>query len=203
MRDHKLESRAYFDTLASRYERHRYGTHGRRQYQRVLEAARGWRFTSVLDVGCGTGGLLALLRRPGATVAGIDLSPGMIQEARKRLGETEDLQVGEAGHLPWEARHFDLVVSTDSMHHWPDPGRALSEIERVTVKGGHVVIADVYAPAPLRWLGNLVAPFAGTGDVRVYSEAELARMLEAAGFSEIERVHLSFMAIVMSAIASG
>jgi ubiquinone/menaquinone biosynthesis C-methylase UbiE len=199
VKDYTAASRNYFDKLAPRYDRHYYGSHGRQQYQRVVDAARAWKFTSVLDVGCGTGSLLASLKRPRLKLAGADLSPEMIKEARKRLGKTADLKVANSERLPWKAGSFDLVVTTDSIHHWPNPKRAFSEIKRVLKKGGHVVIADVYAPAPLRQFGNLVARFGKEGDIRVYSEAEFTKMLGEVGFVEITRAHLSFMAIVMQA----
>ena len=73
MRDYKAESQTYFDQLAPRYDHHYYGRHGRRQYQRVVAATKGWKFSSVLDVGCGAGGLLALLKRPRLKLAGADI----------------------------------------------------------------------------------------------------------------------------------
>jgi ubiquinone/menaquinone biosynthesis C-methylase UbiE len=199
VRDYKAASRNFFDKLAPQYDRHYYGTHGRQQYQRVVDVARSWKFASVLDVGCGTGSLLASLRRPRLKLAGADLSPVMMTEAKKRLGKTADLRVADSENLPWKAGTFDLVVTTDSIHHWPNPTKAFSEIKRVLKKGGHVVIADVYAPAPLRQLGNWIARFGKEGDVKVYSEAEFERMLSDAGFADIRRDHLSFMAIVIHA----
>jgi ubiquinone/menaquinone biosynthesis C-methylase UbiE len=198
-RDYKADSRNYFNRLAPRYDHHYYGSHGRQQYQRVVEVARAWRFTSVLDVGCGTGGLLALLKGPRLRLAGADLSPNMIKEAKKRLGKSADLRAADSEHLPWKAGTFDLVVTTDSIHHWPNPTRAFSEIRRVLQKGGHVVMADVYAPFLLRQVGNWVARFSREGDVKVYSGADFERMLARAGFSEIKRDHISFLAIVMHA----
>jgi ubiquinone/menaquinone biosynthesis C-methylase UbiE len=199
MRDYKADSRNYFDKLAPRYDRHYYGRHGRQQYQRVIAAVSAWKFSSVLDVGCGTGGLLSLMKRPGLKLAGVDLSSRMIAEARKRVGKAFDLRVADSEKLPWRPGTFDLVVTTDSIHHWPNPTRAFSEIKRVLKKNGHVVIADVSAPFLLRQLSNWVARFGREGDVRVYSQAEFERMLKGAGFTEVKRIHLSFMAIVMSA----
>ncbi len=199
MKDYKAESRKYFDELASRYDQHYYGRHGRQQYQRVVEAAKGWKFTSVLDVGCGTGGLLAALRRPRAKLAGEDISPQMIAEAKKRLGDSADMRVADSEKLPWKDGSFDLIVSTDSLHHWPHPLQAFSEMKRVLKKGGHVVIADVTAPPVLRQVGNWSAQFGGEGDVRVYSANELEMMLREVGFFDLKREHVSFMAVVVSA----
>lgn len=201
MTDYKAASREYFDNLAPRYDAHYYGRHGRQQYQRVLEISERWKFSSVLDVGCGAGSLLDALKRPRMKLAGADISPGMIAEATKRLGRAADLRVADSEKLPWKAGSFDLVVTTDSLHHWPDPRKAFSEMKRVLKKGGHVVVADVSAPPVLRQIGNWVAKFGKEGDVAVYSLAELERMLLGAGFVDVRKEHLSFMAIVVSAVA--
>ncbi|HUI70776.1 MAG TPA: methyltransferase domain-containing protein [Spirochaetia bacterium] len=199
MRDYKAESRAYFDKLASRYDQHYYGRHGREQYRRVSEVVRDWKFTSVLDVGCGTGGLLAVLKRPRVKLAGIDLSPHMIDEAKMRLGTAADMRVADSESLPWRAGSFDLVVSTDSLHHWPHPLQAFSEMKRVLKKGGHVVVADVTAPPLFKSLSNWIARFGKEGDVRVYSPAEVESMLREVGFFDVKREHVGPMAVVVSA----
>jgi ubiquinone/menaquinone biosynthesis C-methylase UbiE len=201
MKDHKSESRVFFDKLAPKYDRHYFGSHGRQQYQRVLAAARSWVFGSVLDVGCGAGSLLSLLKRPTLRLAGADLSAGMIAEAKKRLGDGADLRVADSEELPWDAGSFDLVVSTDSFHHYPHPMKALSEMKRVLKREGHLVIGDVWAPTPFRQLGNLLVNLGKEGDVRVYSEGEFRRMLAEVGFAEITRAAISPSAIVMDAAA--
>lgn len=198
MKDYKAESRTYFDKLAARYDRHYYGRHGRQQYRRVVAAAKGWKFASVLDVGCGTGGLLAALKRPRVRLAGADISPRMIAEAKKRLGKTADLRVADSEKLPWKAGSFDLVVTTDSLHHWPRPLQAFSEMKRVLKKGGHVVVADVTAPPVLKPVSNWIAQLGKEGDVRVYSAGELELMLREVGFADINRERTGAMSVVVS-----
>ena len=56
----------------------------------------------ILDAGCGSGPLLAALRDRGAIVTGFDKSAGMLELARRRLGDDADLQVAELGRpLPF------------------------------------------------------------------------------------------------------
>ena len=88
MKDFLAESRKYFDKLAPRYERHYTEGMGGGGIERVTAVARAWKPASVLDVGCGTGGLLESLRRPKVKIAGADLSPVMIAEAKKRWGRS-------------------------------------------------------------------------------------------------------------------
>jgi len=104
----------------------------------------------ILDVGCGPGRLAIHLvqETPGVIVTGVDISPDMIALARRRAQESDltdrlDFQVADVGALPFPDNAFDLVVSTLSLHHWPDPVRGLAEIRRVLKPTGQAYIYDV------------------------------------------------------------
>lgn len=163
----------------------------------MVATAKAWGFKSVLDVGCGQGILLTMLRTPEVKVAGADISPKMIDEAKKRLGEDADLRVADSENLPWNPDSFDLVVCTASFHHYPDPMRALSEMRGVLKKDGHIIIAEAWLPCPLKQLGNLLVRFTKQGDVRIYSQAEFERMMKEVGFDEVKRTDIRFGAIIM------
>ena len=99
--------------------------------------------TTVIDVGCGFGGIHPTLSRAGAHVTGIDQSPGMVQEAqqqaeRERLNVT--LQEADAQQLPFPDDSFDAALSSHMLYHVPDIARALSEMRRVVKPGGTVLI---------------------------------------------------------------
>ena len=102
---------------------------------------------AILDIGCGPGDLAAMLakRLPQVRVVGLDLSPSMVELARERHGAEGRLrfEAGDAASLPFEAQSFDLVVSTLSLHHWPDPGAAFGEMRRVLRPGGAAFIYDL------------------------------------------------------------
>ena len=92
---------------------------------------------SVLDVGSGTGAVarLAATRWPGASVTGVDVSPGMISEARRlAASEREAYEVADASRLPFPDGAFDLVAMNNMIPFF-------DEIARVTAPGGHVAIA--------------------------------------------------------------
>jgi ubiquinone/menaquinone biosynthesis C-methylase UbiE len=98
----------------------------------------------VLEIGFGSGRLHQELA--GAyCLYGIDLAPGMARLTRRRL-ETRDLQprlcVGNVYALPWPDAQFDAVLSTFVFSAFPDAGRALDEMVRVTRPGGKVLIVD-------------------------------------------------------------
>jgi ubiquinone/menaquinone biosynthesis C-methylase UbiE len=203
VRDYKADSKAFFDSVAPRYDRHPQGKQSQRLYQRVVSTAKAWGFKSALDVGCGQGSLLLMLRTAEAKAAGADISPKMIEEAKERLGKDADLRVADSENLPWEDDSFDLVVSTASFHHYPDPIKALSEMKRVLKMDGHVIVADAWLPFPLRLLANLLVRFTKEGDVRVYSQAEFERMMKEVGFDEVRRTDIRFGAIIMQGKVRG
>lgn len=120
----------------------------RRIGMRMLVPQPGHR---VLDVGCGTGTHLALYRQAGCEVHGIDLSPAMLERARRRLGEGVDLQVADAVHLPYPDSCFDIVVAATILHELDAQTRAeaLAEMRRTLASGGGVLVIDFH-PGPLR-----------------------------------------------------
>ena len=99
----------------------------------------------VLDVGTGTGAVARLLseRWPQAEVTGIDVSPGMVDEAR-RLGH-EHYDVGDASALPYADDSFDLVTLNNMIPFF-------DEIARVTAPGGHVAISYSMGPRTPIWV---------------------------------------------------
>ena len=98
----------------------------------------------VLDIGCGTGALLAAMRKvvPAIRVAGVDLAPEMLRAARVKLGPMVPLFVADVTRLPFPANAFDAVVSSSSFHYWTDPAAALTDIARVLRPGGRLVVTD-------------------------------------------------------------
>ncbi len=102
----------------------------------------------VLDVGCGTGDdALEMAELVGADgkVVGIDYSRTMVEEARKR-GRVSSLPVeflqGDAHRLPLPDGGFDRCRADKTFQHLPDPERALSEMIRVTRRGGRLLVVE-------------------------------------------------------------
>jgi ubiquinone/menaquinone biosynthesis C-methylase UbiE len=184
---HKRKSRAAYDRYAPRYDTDVSGRHARWLQPSVLAALEGLEFASMLDVGCGTGALLAkvLAVRPTTDAHGIDLSPGMLAVARERLGASANLRVGDAEALPLADDTVDVVVCVDSFHHYPRPDVALVEMRRVLRSGGSIVLAEWRLPAPLRRLMNAVIGRMPDGDVRIYSSTEIVALAQAAGFDVV------------------
>ena len=92
----------------------------------------------VLDLGCGSGELLAMAAARGAEVSGIDSAEGMLAIARARLPEA-DLRLGALQRLPWADGAFDLVTAVNALQFTADFLAALREAARV---GRRVAVAN-------------------------------------------------------------
>lgn len=188
MTDYRALSQQAFDRQADSYDTAGYSHHAKELYPVVLSQLAQIPHQSVLDVGCGTGELLAAVlgRWPKTVCAGLDLSQRMLEKAREKLGARAELAQGDAAELPFGEGRFDAVVCTDSFHHYPEPERVLAEVRRVLQPGGVFLLADCTAPVGLRGLINLLFPYGNGGDVRLYGSGEICGLLEGAGLSGVE-----------------
>ena len=102
----------------------------------------------ILDVACGTGTVSRILADHGATVTGIDFSPGMISEGVARHGDHPGItfQQGDATELPFDDNTFDATTISFGIRNVQEPGRALSEMLRVTKPGGSIVVCEFSTP---------------------------------------------------------
>ena len=100
--------------------------------------------TKILDIGCGTGRLLRRmhLRWPKACLVGVDVSEGMVAQARAQTSYAT-IHQAPAEHLPLENDSVDLVTSTASFHHWSDQAQGVREVVRVLCGGGLFILADM------------------------------------------------------------
>lgn len=182
--DAKIKSKNSFNKQAPDYDTSDYSKYPRQCYPYVLEAISNIKFNRVLDLGCGTGVILKEIRNINneAELFGLDLSENMILQAAERLGTDVGLSAGDAENMPYEDNSFDLVCCVESFHHYPNPAKALSEINRVLRKGGVLLICDTWARSPIRQIMNIFIRFSSDGDVHIYSENEINGLLAAAGF---------------------
>jgi len=135
--------RRYWDKHAAGYDRQmqfadRYFLGDSRSW--VCSQAAG----QTLEVAIGTGLNLAFYPA-GVELAGVDLSPAMLTQARRRavdLGRTVDLREADALALPFPDASFDTVVCTFGMCAVSDDGRAVAEAVRVLRPGGLLLLAD-------------------------------------------------------------
>ncbi len=116
----------------------------------------------VLDVGCGEGTHLLMLKNLGLDISGVDASPHMIERARERLGRRCALETGSAEDLPYEDNRYDLCTLIHTLEFVESPLEALREAARVARRAVFVcAMNSVSWNGVLRKLkpGSLPAPF--------------------------------------------
>jgi SAM-dependent methyltransferase len=128
-------------------------SHNRPLFEALLDAAAVGEATRLLDVGCGSGLALLIASDRGATVAGVDITPGLLAVARERLPQA-DLREADMEDLPYPESSFDVVIGVNSFQFAGDPVRALAQAARVVRPGG-VVAASLFA-APERSQSTVV-----------------------------------------------
>jgi demethylmenaquinone methyltransferase/2-methoxy-6-polyprenyl-1,4-benzoquinol methylase len=157
----------------------------------------------VLDACCGTGDLAVAAAKTGGEVTGLDFSPRMLEQARRKLPSATWLE-GDLLALPFEDGSFDVATVGFGIRNVADLERALAELQRVLVRGGRVAVLEITTPtgvlAPFYrvWFDGLV-PLIGRalkqGAAYRYLPAsvrrfpgpeELAELMRAAGFLAVE-----------------
>lgn len=173
--------RAYFDGLAGKFGRE-------------YVPGRSWKGMAemllallpplvIADLGAGEATLALMLARRAERVIAVDSSEKMVEFGRgvaeKQNVRNLDYRRGDLETLPIEDESVDVALLSQSLHHAPHPDRVVSEAWRIVRRGGRVVVLDLvkhhfeeardlYADL---WLG--------------FSEVELRRLLEGAGFREV------------------
>jgi SAM-dependent methyltransferase len=152
----------------------------------VLEALAPVDGERILEIGYGHGRTLAdaAARTPGASFAGIDVSPAAARAAAKRCrplieaGRVE-LETGDSLTLPWAPASFDAVFSVHTMYFWPDAAPQLAEIRRVLRPRARFVLG--FRERSDAAIAAFPAP-----TYRFYSTDETAALLAGAGFADVE-----------------
>jgi ubiquinone/menaquinone biosynthesis C-methylase UbiE len=144
----------YYDRFSRSYEDHRHRGYHRMIDELELELIRRYgQGRDVFEAGCGTGLLLKEAALVARSAVGLDLSRGMLAQARAR-----NLQVvqGSLTHVPLPAESFDLVYSMKVLAHIPPIQAAITELARITRPGGHLLL-EFYNPYSLRYLAKRLA----------------------------------------------
>lgn len=171
-----MDNQDYYDQFAAGYEKERH--HGYHVLIDKLELAATLPLCAgakVLEAGCGTGMILRAVAPVAKSAVGIDLSEGMLAQARAR---GLDVVHGSVTDMPFGDGEFDVCYSFKVLAHVQDIERALAEMTRVVRPGGHVV-AEFYNPYSLRGLiKRLKRPTAiseSANDHQVYTRYDTLR----------------------------
>jgi methionine biosynthesis protein MetW len=146
---------------------------------------------AVLDLGCASGGLLALLRPRAGHLAGLELSATAARAAAEVADEVVQGAL-EDPDLPFAPGAFDLVVLADVLEHLADPAAALRRAVGWCRPGGAVLVS---VPNVAHWSARLALARgrwpqeeSGTFDsshLRWFTRASLAQLLADAGVADV------------------
>ena len=141
---------------------------------------------SFLDVGCGTGfavGEAAKSANFKGQFYGIDMSPKMIEKAKTNFsGKDFHFLEANSESIPLNDNFFDIIICTNSFHHYLHPDKAVKEMHRLLKKGGRVSILDITVPDG--WLGRVLSKLhkmLEPEQVKLYSMKEFQQLFENAG----------------------
>lgn len=151
---------------------------------------------SVLDIGCGAGGIdIALVRHHGAGhVLGLDVEDSVLDRARSLIaaaGLTGRIGVVKVapGPLPFAPNGFDVVFSKDSIVHIPDKHALMAEVFRILRPGGWFIASDWLIGSEGTPSPQMAAYIAAEGlDFGMASPARYADAMTSAGFVAVRTV---------------
>lgn len=140
-----------------------------------------------LDVGCGTGEFTAALAQAGADAVGVDVADAALVRARAGHPGLDFRLVPFEGPLPFEVGAFDLAWASEVIEHVADTARWVSEIRRVLVPGGRLLLTTPSHGRLLVALTGLERFSEPLGDhLHLYTRRSLRALLEEFDFDQVE-----------------
>ncbi len=144
----------------------------------------------VLDIACGSGIVSCEFAKYTNHVTGIDMTQGMLDEARtlqaKHNLTNVTWQIGDVESLPYEDNSFSIVISRFGFHHFLNPLKILSEMKRVCKSGGVVMVVDVSLPDSKIVKYNEMEKNRDSSHVAALSLTEFFNLFEEVGFKKLE-----------------
>lgn len=188
MADYRTYVREYFAEDAKTYDRRE--RLRRRMRQQLLRAAAPGPGDRALDACTGTGEIALALAAAGAVVSGIDLSPDMLEFARRKADRAPvEFIVGDTTQIPFPDKSFDLCTLSMGLHCMPPDVRQQTLHELSRLARDRVVLMEPNTPRS--WLGKTLLAWLGRmqGSPQYWGEfirTGLSGMLAVAGL-EVER----------------
>lgn len=146
---------------------------------------------TVLDVACGPGIVTCAFARQCRHVTGLDVTPAMIEQARKRQIEQGAAnitwQIDTCLPLPFRDSEFSLVVTRYSFHHFLNPSDVLTEMIRVCRPGGKILVADVALPPEKSQAFDQMEVIRDPSHVHALTTGEFERLIRQSGLEDCRR----------------
>ena len=182
--DHRSSLRSEFERAAAAFAER---TAGRFDQLDVVAFSRLREGGTVLEVGAGTGNFLALFQGVAALLLAVDITPGMLEQARLRHHGLQ-LVLADGVRLPLAGGSVDLAASAQALHHMPDPLPVLRELARVAAGRGRVLIVDqVASEAPEEAVAmHELEVLRDPSHAATRPPSELRRLLAAAGLRLVD-----------------
>lgn len=139
------KTQQFFNTIAEDWDKLSREVLGKFDLPQTVAARMPQPCAIAVDLGCGTGNVLAAMLRKAQCVIGVDGSPRMLELARRRFagdGDRISLRIGDLSHLPLRDAEADFASINMVLHHLPSPGEVLGEIYRILAPGGTLVLTD-------------------------------------------------------------
>jgi SAM-dependent methyltransferase len=140
-----------------------------------------------LDLGCGDGEFTALLARLAASVVGVEVAQAAVDRAQDRHPQLDFRFAPIDDPLPLKDHSFDLVWASEVIEHVADTARWLSEVRRVLVPGGRLLVTTPSHGRVRLAVGGIERFSPPLGDhLHLYSRRSLSSVLDEFGFGEID-----------------
>jgi ubiquinone/menaquinone biosynthesis C-methylase UbiE len=154
----------------------------RRGQRRLLSMADLKENMTFLDLGCGTGqaiGLAAKSVNYKGSFYGVDLSSGMVEKAKENFRDLENFHfiIANSESIPLQDNFFDIIICSNSFHHYLHPEKAMSEISRLLKTGGKLYILDPTADSWIIKIIDKIIKIFEPAHVRIYSTREFEKLI--------------------------
>lgn len=187
---YKEKSVQEFTKVASKYESNDAGIYKmcQKDYPDLLKEISNEPFNELLDAGCGTSPMISLLSKeyPDKNYTGLDITPAMIEQAKAKNIKNATFVVGDCENFPFKENSFDIIICSNSFHHYPNPSAFFESVKRCLRTNGRLIIRDWSTENKLVtfFMNKIEIPLLnlfGKGDVKMASKKEIIHYAETIG----------------------
>ena len=179
-----MNKREFFNQMAPVWDERYYS---RELFRRLDEMVGSFGLSKgdcVLDVGCGTGGLIPSLLKilsPSGVIHAIDFAEEMVKRAKKKFEDYQNVHfiLGSVETLPFDEASFNYVICFGAFPHFNGKEKALKEMHRVLKTGGYLFIAHALSSVEIKAHHKTSSPV--STDV-LPEEPEMMDMMNRTGF---------------------